>query len=294
MDDINKTYNSSYRNYYYPYYFRVRKHITNLDKRLLVSKEFSGKRALVTGGTAGIGKAIVSRLLEGGAKVMTTGRHVQNDYQNPNYVFVRSDLSTADGCSIVVKEVMSRFSSVDILVNVVGASSAPSGGFSVLTDEEWQKELNINLMAAVRLDRGLLPSMLKQGSGVIVHVSSIQRKLPLYQATLAYAASKAALTNYSKGLSNEVGPKGIRVNSVAPGFIETSAAEALIERLSKQMGSDIETARQALMKSLGGIPIGRPGRPEEVAELVAFLVSDRALSINGSEYVIDGGTIPTT
>jgi NAD(P)-dependent dehydrogenase (short-subunit alcohol dehydrogenase family) len=163
-----------------------------------------------------------------------------------------------------------------------------------LSDEEWQKELNINLMAAVRLDRGLLPGMLKQGSGVIIHVSSIQRRLPLYEATLAYAAAKAAaLTTYSKGLSNEVGPKGVRVNTVAPGFIETSAAQALIERLSKQTGTDMEAARQELMKSLGGIPIGRPGRPEEVAELVAFLVSDRAQSINGSEYVIDGGTIPT-
>ena len=107
------------------------------------------------------------------------------------------------------------------------------------------------------------------------------------------------ITNYfmtitdSKGLSNEVGPKGIRVNTVAPGFIETSAAQALIERLAKQSGTDMETARQALMDSLGGFPIGRPGRPEEVAELIAFLVSDRAQSINGSEYVIDGGTIPT-
>ena len=148
-------------------------------------------------------------------------------------------------------------------------------------------------MAAVRLDRGLIPGMIKQGSGAVVHISSIQRKLPLYEATLAYAAAKAALTTYSKGLSNEVGPKGVRVNSVAPGFIETSAAQALIVRLSKQSGSDMQTAREGLMKSLGGIPIGRPGRPEEVAELVAFLVSDRALSINGSEYVIDGGTIPT-
>jgi NAD(P)-dependent dehydrogenase (short-subunit alcohol dehydrogenase family) len=94
-------------------------------------------------------------------------------------------------------------------------------------------------------------------------------------------------------LSNEVGPKGIRVNTVAPGFIETSAAQALIERLAKQAGTDTDAARRALMKSLGGIPIGRPGLPEEVAELVAFLVSDRAQSINGSEYVIDGGTIPT-
>jgi NAD(P)-dependent dehydrogenase (short-subunit alcohol dehydrogenase family) len=162
-----------------------------------------------------------------------------------------------------------------------------------LTDEEWQKELNLNLMAAVRVDRGLIPSMLKQGTGDIVHISSIQRRLPLYEATLAYAAAKAALTTYSKGLSNEVGPKDVRVNSVALGFIETSDAEALIERLSKQMGYDIGTARQALMKSPGGIPVGRPAHPEEVAELVAFLVSDRALSINGSEYVIDGGITPT-
>jgi NAD(P)-dependent dehydrogenase (short-subunit alcohol dehydrogenase family) len=117
--------------------------------------------------------------------------------------------------------------------------------------------------------------------------------MPLFEATLAYAAAKAALTNYSKGLSNEVSPKGVRVNTVAPGFIETTAAQALIERLAKASGIDEDAARQGLMDSLGGIPIGRPGRPEEVAELVAFLVSDRAASITGSEYVIDGGTIPT-
>jgi NAD(P)-dependent dehydrogenase (short-subunit alcohol dehydrogenase family) len=140
---------------------------------------------------------------------------------------------------------------IDILMNVLGASAAPSGGFIKLSDEEWQKELNINPLAAVRLGRGLLARMLQQGAGVIIHVSSIQRKLPLFEATLAYAAAKAALTTYSKGLSNEVGPKGVRVNSVAPGFIETSAAEALIERLSKQSGTDMQTARQELMKSLG-------------------------------------------
>jgi len=258
-----------------------------------IANEFNGKRALVTGGTAGIGKAVVDRLLDGGAIVITTARNKTKNDKSTKLNFIQADLSTSEGCGKVVKEVISLFNGVDILINVVGTSTAPSGGFIILSDEEWQKELNINLMAAVRLDRGLLPGMLEQGSGVIIHVSSIQRKLPLYQATLAYAAAKAALTTYSKGLSNEVGPKGVRVNSVAPGFIETSAAEALIERLSKQSGIDTEAARQELMKSLGGIPIGRPGRPEEVAELVAFLVSDRAMSINGSEYVIDGGTVPT-
>jgi len=153
--------------------------------------------------------------------------------------------------------------------------------------------LNTNLFAAVRLDRGLLPSMLAQGAGVIIHISSIQRRLPLFEATLAYAAAKAALTNYSKGLSNEVGPKGVRVVSVAPGFIETTAATALIDRLAANAGTDRDAARQALMTSLGGIPIGRPGWPAEVAELVAFLASERAASITGTEYVIDGGTIPT-
>jgi NAD(P)-dependent dehydrogenase (short-subunit alcohol dehydrogenase family) len=255
------------------------------------STEFAGKRALVTGGTQGIGEAIVRRLAAGGATVATTARSPLPEGQAVA-LFVQADISMPEGVNEVVREVLGRLGSVDILVNNVGGSSAPSGGALALSDEDWQHAVNTNLFAAVRLDRACLPGMLKQRSGVIVHISSIQRRLPLFEATLAYAAAKAALTTYSKGLSKEVGPKGVRVNTVAPGFIETTAAHRLIARLAKKAGTDEDTARQGLMNSLGGIPIGRPGRPEEVAELVAFLVSDRAASIHGSEYVIDGGTVP--
>lgn len=163
----------------------------------------------------------------------------------------------------------------------------------MITDDQWLAELNLNLLGAVRLDRALLPAMLDAGSGVVVHTTSIQRELPLYDASLAYAAAKAALRTYSKGLANELAPRGIRVNTVSPGGIETEAYEAFVDRIAEGNGITRDGAKQRILDSLGGVPLGRFAHPEEIADLVGFLVSDRATAVVGAEYVIDGGTVPT-
>ena len=254
--------------------------------------QLEGKRALVTGGTKGVGQAVVATLREAGATVLTTARSRPERADHPDH-FVTADVSTAEGCAVVARAVHERLGGIDIIVHVVGGSSAPAGGFTALDDTEWQKALDQNLLAAVRLDRALLPSMIEQGSGVVIHITSIQRQLPLPDATIAYAAAKAALSNYSKALSKEVSPKGVRVVRVSPGWVETDAAVGLVERIARRNRVDHDAARQMVMDSLGGIPIGRPAKPQEVADLVAFLSSPRAASITGTEYVIDGGTVPT-
>lgn len=250
-----------------------------------------GKRALITAGTQGAGAATVNLFRELGAHVLTVARSRPGSF--PTAMFVAADLTTPAGCSAVSSVVRERLGGVDVVVHMLGGSSAPAGGFSALDDPEWAKEIDLNLMAAVRLDRALVPGMVAQGSGVVIHVTSIQSQLPLPEATTAYAAAKAALSTYSKALSKEVTPKGVRVLRVSPGWIETEAAVRHAERLAMDAGTDYEGGKRIIMNSLGGIPLGRPSKPEEVANLIAFLASDRAGGITGTEYVIDGGTVPT-
>ena len=257
--------------------------------------ELAGKRAVVTGGTKGAGAAIVRRLRAAGAMVATAARSAPEAAEAPGAsdLFVAADLATEAGVARLAAAVDEAFGGADILVHCLGGSTTPGGGFRAATEEHWRREIDLNLLAAVRLDRLLLPAMIARGHGAVIHVASIQSRLPLHESTMPYASAKSALASYSKSLSKELGPSGVRVNTVSPGWIMTDAAERMVDRLASAGGTDHDTARQGIMDALGGIPIGRPAWPEEVAELVAFLVSDRARAIHGADYVIDGGTIPT-
>lgn len=253
--------------------------------------EFAGKRVLITGGTRGLGRATVDRFLAGGARVITSAR--SNPDPLDGVAFIQADLTTAEGGEAFARAALDRLGGIDVLAHVMGGSTTPGGGFVALTDDHWLSELNLNLLAAVRLDRLLIPQMIARGSGAVVHVTSIQSILPLPDATTAYAAAKAALRTYSKSLSKELGPRGVRVNTVSPGWIMTEGAEVFLDRIRAANGGTLEDARQRVLAGLGGIAIGRGAEPWEVAEAIAFLASDRASSIHGSELVVDGGTVPT-
>ena len=221
-----------------------------------------GRQALITGGTLGAGAATVALFQELGARVLTTARSKPSGF--PGDAFVEADLTTEKGVHAVVDAVHQKLGGLDILVNVLGGSSAPSGGFAALDDAEWDKEFGLNLFPAVRLDRALIPGMVAQGSGVVIHVTSIQNRLPLPEATTAYASAKAALNTYSKSISKEVSPKGVRVVRVSPGWIASPVANGLAQRIAEEAGIGCEGGggaghHEVAWRNTAGAT-GRPGR----------------------------------
>ena len=254
--------------------------------------EFSGRRVLVTGGTKGLGASMVHRFLLGGAKVATTARSPSDD--NPaDVMFVQADVSSASGAQKLVDHLHREWGGLDILVNNVGAADAPEGAFDSLSDEIWHHMLDVNLMSAVRLDRAFIPVMIEQGGGVVIHIGTLYASLPQSDSVLAYSTAKGALRTYSKGLSKAVAPRGVRVNMVSPGFIETEGAYEWILHVAKREGLSEDAARQWTIDRFGSIPVGRTGQPPEVAELVAFLASARGAFACGVNYLVDGGSLPS-
>lgn len=253
--------------------------------------ELEGKIALVTGGTKGIGKAIADRLAQSGAKVIVTARNHPGETELKHH-FIAADLSEAGNIGKIVNEINEQFGRIDILINNMGANTWPGGGFSTLTDEHWDQALQVNLLSSVRLDRALLPKMLEQKSGVIIHISSTSGMMPIWESTMAYSAAKAALNAYSKTLASEVASQGVRVITVSPGLNKTQAMATFLEDLAKSADITVEEMTKNLMARIGGVPMGRMAEPEETAELVHFLVSPKASYITGSNYVVDGGALP--
>jgi len=254
-----------------------------------------GKIAVVTGASRGIGLAITQALIDEGVHVVAGARDRSEELdalvRRGAVEAVTVDLSTPRGPTDLVAVALGH-GRVDIVVNNVGAATPRLTGFVDVTDEQWLATLNLNLMAAVRTVRAALPAMIAACRGTIVTTSSVNSFLP-DPAVIDYSASKAALANFCKSLSKEVGPHGIRVNTVSPGPVTTAlwlGDDGVAARVARSSGGDAKAIVEQQAKQA---PTGRFTHPNEVADLVVFLASDRAANITGADFVIDGGLITT-
>jgi NAD(P)-dependent dehydrogenase (short-subunit alcohol dehydrogenase family) len=244
-------------------------------------------RVLVTGGSRGLGEATVRRFAADGATVVTASRGAPP--ADLPAVHIPADLATEEGVAALGREVRERFGGVDVLVDNAAAATAPAPTLR-RSDESWLADLAMNLLSAVRLDRELVPGMVERGSGVVVHVSSIASRLP-QRAEASYAAAKAALNAYSRELATEVGRHGVRVVCVLPGFILTEGATAHLTSMADAQGIGVDQLTRQIVDHLD-MPMGRPGDPGDVAEMIAFLASPRAKWLSGAQFRVDGGIIP--
>ena len=258
--------------------------------------KLSGKVAVVTAASKGIGLAIVKALLDEGASVVAGARNTASLEGLERVTPVAVDLATAQGPGQLVARAIELHGRVDVLVNNMGGVRLRMNGFLAVSDEEFEWAMQVNFFSALRATRAAITQMLTQGGGAIVNVASVNAFFQPDGGTVDYGAAKAALVNLTKSLSQEFGPRGIRINDVSPGPVSTDlwlGEHGVAETVAKAMGVDAQTAREKVVASIGGFATGRFTTPEEVATLVVMLASDRTANVTGSNYVIDGGLIKT-
>jgi NAD(P)-dependent dehydrogenase (short-subunit alcohol dehydrogenase family) len=247
----------------------------------------SGKTAVVTGASRGIGLAVTRGLIGEGVHVVAAARETTDELREAGAVPVIADLTAPDGPATVIEAAAAAFGGLDILVNNVGAVRPRTDGFSSVTAQDWLATLAVNFLAAVHVTRLALPLLSARG-GSIVTISSVNAALP-DPLVIDYSAAKGALSNFCKALSKEVGPHGIRVNTVSPGPVATDlwlGAGGVAQTVAGAAGSTPDAVAAA---AVAGIPTGRFTEPAEVADLVLFLTSPRAGNITGADFAIDGG-----
>ncbi|CAO5242353.1 SDR family NAD(P)-dependent oxidoreductase [Frankia sp. AgKG'84/4] len=258
--------------------------------------DLAGKTAVVTGASRGIGLEIARALLSEGAAVAAGALHGSAELstlaEDSEMTVVLEDLTTAAGCQALVDQAVARFGGIDLLVNNVGGVHPRTKGFLQVSDADWQWALEVNLLSAVRATRAALPHLIGRAPSAIVTVCSVNATLP-DPGVIDYSAAKAALRSFCKSLSKEVGPAGVRVNTVSPGPVETAlwlGAGGVAETVAQAQGTDPAHVRAA---AVAGTPTARFTRPDEVARVVLMLLSETAGNITGTDVVIDGGMVTT-
>jgi NAD(P)-dependent dehydrogenase (short-subunit alcohol dehydrogenase family) len=259
-----------------------------------VELNLTDKVAVVTGASKGIGLAVTRALVGEGARVVAGSRTLTPELvalaDTGHVLAVAVDLSSPGGPAELVSRA-EHFGGLDVLVNNVGAVTPRTAGFLAVSDEDWLATVNLDLMAMVRTTRAAIPYLLDRGSGNVITIASVNAFLP-DPGVIDYSAAKAAVWNLSKSLSKEYGPRGLRFNTISPGPVSTPlwlGESGVAATLAKSLGVSFEEARAQAVAAGGGFSTGRFTEPEEVADLVLLLASNRAGNVTGADFLIDGG-----
>jgi NAD(P)-dependent dehydrogenase (short-subunit alcohol dehydrogenase family) len=258
--------------------------------------KLSGKIAVVTGASKGIGLAITRALVEEGARVIAGARKTKTLEDLLGVTAVALDLGAPDGPAKLIERAIDDHGRVDVLINNVGAVKLRLEGFLATSDDDFEWAMRMNFFTALRATRAAVTHMLKQGGGAIVNIVSVNAFFQPDGGTVDYGAAKAALLNLTKSLSQELGPRGIRINAVSPGPVATDlwlGENGVAQTVARATGVDADTARERVVASIGGFATGRFTTPEEVATLAVMLASERTANVTGANFVIDGGLIKT-